>query len=140
MSATTWNPQLYTQKHHFVYQYGEALVKLLNPQPGERILDVGCGTGELTNQISQSGAEVVGIDSSKELIVAAQQQFPGLTFLHRDATQLLDTEQYDALFSNAVLHWIKDQDTVTPRMFRALKPGGRLVAEFGGQGNVQTIT
>lgn len=132
-------PQLYTQKHHFVYQYGAALVELLDPQPGELILDLGCGTGELTNQISQSGAEVLGIDSSEALVVRAQHQFPGLTFYRQDATQLPDIERYDAVFSNAVLHWIEDQPTISAAMCRALKPGGRLVVEFGGKGNVQLI-
>ena len=115
------------------------MVKELNPQPNEQILDLGCGTGELTQQISASGACAIGIDSSAELIATAQQRFPNVKFRRQDATQLSDIEQYDALFSNAVLHWIKDQDTLTRTMFHVLKPGGRLVAEFGGQGNVQTI-
>lgn len=138
-TATVWNPELYTQRHSFVYQYGEGLVDLLTPKPGERILDLGCGTGELTNQISEAGANVVGIDSSEELIATAQQQFPLLTFHQQDATQLTEVEQYDAVFSNAVLHWIFDQNAVTQSMFRALIPSGRLVVEFGGEGNVQQI-
>ena len=136
---TTWNPELYTQKHNFVYQYGEGLVELLNPQPGECILDLGCGTGELTYRISETGAEVVGIDSAAELIATARRQFPQLSFYHQNATKLTDTDRYDAVFSNAVLHWIQDQGAVTQRMFQALKPGGRLVVEFGGEGNVQQI-
>ncbi len=138
-TATVWNPKLYTQKHNFVYQYGEGLVELLAPQPGECILDVGCGTGELTNQISEAGANVVGIDSSEELILAACERFPHLSFHQLDATQLADHEQYDAVFSNAVLHWICDQDVVSSGMFQTLKPGGRLVVELGGEGNVQQI-
>ncbi|MGB3777746.1 MAG: methyltransferase domain-containing protein [Tunicatimonas sp.] len=138
-NTTAWNPDLYTQKHNFVYQYGEDLVALLAPQPGECILDLGCGTGELTNQISEAGARVVGIDSSEELILAARKHFPQLSFHQRDATRLTDSEQYDAVFSNAVLHWISNQDAVSQGMFRALKPGGRLVIEFGGEGNVQQI-
>lgn len=137
--TTAWNPQLYTQKHHFVYQYGATLVELLDPQPGERILDLGCGTGELTHQISESGASVVGIDSSTELIATAQQRFSHLKFYQQDATQLSGIERYDAVFSNAVLHWIKDQDAVTAAAHHTLKPGGRLVVEFGGKGNVQLI-
>ena len=138
-TATVWNPELYTQKHNFVYKYGEGLVELLAPQPGEQILDLGCGTGELTNQINKAGADVVGIDSSKKLISAACEQFPHLPFYHQDATQLTEVERYDAVFSNAVLHWIQDQDAVTQGMFRALRPGGRLVVELGGEGNVQQI-
>ena len=139
MSVTSWSPTLYNQKHSFVYHYGESLVKELNSQPNEQILDLGCGTGELTQQISKSEATVVGTDSSAELIATAQQQFPNVKFRRQDATQLSDIEQYDAIFSNAVLHWIKDQSAVTRGMFQVLRPGGRLVAEFGGQGNVQTI-
>ena len=139
MSVTSWSPTLYNQKHSFVYHYGESLVKELNSQPNEQILDLGCGTGELTQQISASGACAIGIDSSAELIATAQQRFPNIEFRRQDAAQLSDTEQYDAIFSNAVLHWIKDQSAVTRGMFQVLRPGGRLVAEFGGQGNVQTI-
>ena len=139
MPTTAWNPDLYKQKHSFVYQYGEDLVEVLCPQPSERILDVGCGTGELTQRISEIGADVVGIDSSEELIVAARRQFPHLPFHHQDATQLTDTDQYDGVFSNAVLHWIQDQEVVTRCLFQVLKPGGRLVVEFGGEGNVQHI-
>jgi trans-aconitate methyltransferase len=139
MSATSWNPALYNQKHLYVYRYGEDLVKWLNPQSKERILDLGCGTGELTQQISESGAAVIGIDRSVELIATAQQRFPNLEFRQQDATQLSDPEQYDAVFSNAVLHWISDQAAVTQAIFQALRPGGRLVAEFGGQGNIQKI-
>ena len=140
MSATVWNPDLYTQKHNFVFQYGAGLVEVLDPQPNERILDVGCGTGELTKQVSDAGANVVGIDSSEALVVAARQQFPNLTFRHEDATQLADVQQYDAVFSNAALHWIQDQPRVTQAMYQALKPGGRLVVELGGEGNVRQIT
>ncbi len=139
MPKTVWSPELYNQKHDFVYEYGEALVEVLAPQPHETILDLGCGTGELTHQISLSGAEVAGIDSAKELVEKARQQYPQLTFRQQDATQLSDIEQYDAIFSNAVLHWVVDQEQLTVAMFRALKPGGRLVVEFGGKGNVQQI-
>ncbi len=139
MSATSWNPTLYNQKHSFVYHYGESLIDELNPQPNEQILDLGCGTGELTQRISTFGAYATGIDSSAELIAAAQQRFPSIEFRRQDAAQLSDTECYHAIFSNAVLHWVKDQSAVTRGMFQALRPGGRLVAEFGGQGNVQTI-
>ncbi len=115
------------------------MVKELNPQPNEQILDLGCGTGELTQQISAYGACAIGIDSSAELIATAQQRFPNIEFRRQDAAQLSDTEYYHAIFSNAVLHWVNDQSAVTRGMFQALQPGGRLVAEFGGQGNVQTI-
>ena len=140
MATTVWNPGLYTQNHNFVFQYGAALVEVLAPQTGERILDVGCGTGELTYQISEAGAKVIGIDSSEALITTARRQFPHLTFHHQDATQLSDVQLYDAVFSNAVLHWILDQPTVTEKMYQALRPGGRLVVELGGEGNVRQIT
>ncbi|MGB3850522.1 MAG: methyltransferase domain-containing protein [Tunicatimonas sp.] len=139
MNATCWNPTLYNQKHSFVYQYGESLVDELNPQPNEHILDLGCGTGELTQRISTFGACATGIDSSAALIATAQQRFPSIEFRQQDAAQLSDTECYDAIFSNAVLHWVEDQAALTRGLFQALRPGGRLVAEFGGQGNVQKI-
>ena len=139
MPTTAWNPELYKEKHHFVYQYGESLVDLLSPQPGEHVLDLGCGTGELTYQISEAGASVTGIDNAEDLLTEARRKFPDLNFRHQNATDLEDTEQYDAVFSNAALHWILDQQKVTQRMFNALKPGGRLVVELGGQGNVQRI-
>jgi len=139
MASSTWNAELYDQKHSFVFEYGKDIVSLLAPQVGERILDLGCGTGHLTQQIGQAGAQVTGIDASASMIATAKQTYPALDFVVADATQFSFAEPFDAVFSNAVLHWIPDADGVAERIAQALKPGGRFVAEFGGQGNIQTI-
>ncbi|MFD2933901.1 class I SAM-dependent methyltransferase [Spirosoma flavum] len=134
-----WNSESYTQKHSFVYQFGEGLLDLLNPQPGERILDLGCGSGELTQHIAERGAQVVGIDSSAEMLAKAHAQFPALELRQMDATNFTFTEKFDAIFSNAVLHWVSDYEAVVRQMAAALRPAGRLVVEFGGQYNVAAI-
>ena len=136
-----WNADLYQQKHAFVFQFGTDLLRLLNPQPGERILDVGCGTGELTARIAESGADVVGLDASESMIFRARQSFPQLNFQVGDARTFVSHPPFDAVFSNATLHWIAetDQPAVLAQLFQALKPGGRFIGELGGQGNVARI-
>lgn len=131
-----WNAELYDQKHAFVYQYGESLLELLDAKPGEHILDLGCGTGHLTQRIQSLGAIVTGIDSSAEMIQQAQENFPELKFTVANAANFYFEEPFDAIFSNAVLHWIKDQDSLIKTVYDNLKPGGRFVAEMGGRGNV----
>lgn len=131
-----WDAALYDQKHSFVFQRAQDLLELLAPQPGERILDLGCGTGHLTQQIAACGAQVVGLDHSPQMIAAARTQFPELEFLVADARHFSFAEPFDAIFSNAVLHWIHEADAVIDCIARALRPGGRFVAEFGGHGNV----
>ncbi|MFD1143798.1 class I SAM-dependent methyltransferase [Larkinella insperata] len=135
-----WNADLYTEKHAFVFQYGAGLIDVLNPQPGEVILDLGCGSGELTRQIADRGATVMGLDASEPMLLKARQQFPDLNFQLADATRFQLPHRFDAIFSNATLHWITDSEAVVRQMHGHLKPGGRLVAEFGGKGNVQQIT
>lgn len=134
-----WKPALYTKQHAFVHEYGEDLVQLLAPQKDEHILDVGCGTGELTHQISTFCASVSGIDSSIEMINAARKAYPEINFEHKDTRYLDSVDEYDAIFSNAVLHWIKEADLVISALSKSLKPGGRLVVEMGGKGNVARI-
>lgn len=134
-----WNPALYQDKHSFVWQLSQGLVELLDPQPGERILDLGCGTGQLTSAIAERGATVIGIDADPAMITEAQQQFPHLSFEVADARQFALAAPVDAIFSNATLHWIAEPMAVIECMATALKPGGRLVAEFGGQGNMATV-
>jgi len=136
----SWNVDLYNEKHGFVHQYGSDLVQLLDPKSGERILDLGCGSGQLSNEISSFTDQVIGIDSSKEMIEASKALFKNVEFYQMDAASFSFTEAFDAIFSNAVLHWVKDQKTASQNMFRHLKTGGRLVVEFGGAGNVATIT
>lgn len=135
----TWNAALYDQRHAFVYERGADLLELLAPQAGERILDLGCGTGHLTAQIAARGAEVVGLDASAEMIEQARRNHPQLAFEIADATQFEVAEPFDAVFSNAVLHWVKPPEKAIERIAAALKPGGRFVAEFGGKGNVAAI-
>jgi trans-aconitate methyltransferase len=134
-----WDTDLYEDKHAFVWQYGENLLKLLNPKPGESILDLGCGTGQLTEKIAQAGAEVTGIDRASSMIETARQNYPHLRFDVADARDFQVLKPLDAVFSNAVLHWIKEADAAIASIHQALKPGGRFVAEFGGKGNVQAI-
>lgn len=133
-----WNAELYDQKHNFVYQYGEDVLSMLEPKAGEFILDLGCGSGFLTNEIREQGAQVLGVDSSAEMIEKAKKSFPGTEFKVINATDLGFDASFNAVFSNAVLHWIKaeDQPKMMNAVFTALKPGGRFVAEIGGKGNV----
>src|SRR5262249_14568313 len=185
-----WNAAEYDAKHAFVYEKARGLVELLAPKAGERILDLGCGTGALTAEIAARGAEVLGVDRSEEMIGQARKKFPALRFEVMDARELRfgtdaapsDTAEkqiphrrspktgdrvrddrvgstarirddevrgerddngssagFDAVFSNAVLHWIPEADEVIAGVARALRPGGRFVAEFGGKGNIQTL-
>ena len=134
-----WDPVLYDSRHSYVYGYGEDLLNLLSAQPGERILDVGCGNGHLTKRIAEYGAQVVGIDSSSEMIEAARSAHPEIEFLVWDVTDLSFTENFDAVFSNAALHWEPEAERAVMRIANALRVGGRFVAEFGGRGNIARI-
>jgi len=135
-----WNAELYKEKHSFVFEYGNSLIEWLQPVAGENILDIGCGTGELTAQIAASGAKVTGLDSSASMIASAQQHYPDIAFKVADATNFSVPEQFDAVFTNATLHWIRQQEKALDRIHHHLKPGGRLVLEMGGKGNVDDIT
>lgn len=140
MSNTTiWDSQLYTNKHSFVYKYGEDLLRLLDPKDNERILDIGCGTGQLTAEIKKSAKEVIGIDKSPEMIAQAKHEFKNIDFQVRDATNFIFTKRFDSIFSNATIHWMLDYKSVIRCMFDNLNPKGKIVVEFGGKGNVQTI-
>ncbi|MBD2451222.1 methyltransferase domain-containing protein [Nostoc sp. FACHB-152] len=134
-----WDASLYQDKHAFVWQYGEDLLQWLHPKPGELILDLGCGTGQLTAKIAESGAEVRGIDSAATMIETARQNYPHLRFEVADARNFQIDKPLDAVFSNATLHWVKEADAAIASIYQALKPRGRFIAEFGGQGNVQSI-
>jgi trans-aconitate methyltransferase len=130
-----WNAELYDNKHAFVSQYGEGVLELLDVKPGERILDLGCGTGDLAKLIWEQGAEVVGIDASPEMIAKAKAKYPELDFSVANGTDFHFNESFDAVFTNAVLHWIHDADGVIKSVYNVLKPGGRFVGEFGGKDN-----
>lgn len=137
MSA--WDAARYQDRHSFVWRFGASLMELLNPQPGERILDVGCGTGQLTAEIARSGASVTGLDNSAEMLAEARKNYPDLAFVLGDAASFHFSEAFDAVFSNAVLHWVKDAEGAVSSIAQALRTGGRFVAEFGGKGNIASV-
>jgi len=139
MPNNKWDTSLYEQKHAFVYEYGKSLIPLLKPQTGEIILDLGCGTGHLTHTIAESGAYVIGIDSSASMIETAQSTYPQLEFHVTDARDFSFASPFDAIFSNATLHWIPEAEQVARCIAASLKHGGRFVAEFGGKDCVATI-
>lgn len=134
-----WNPDLYTDKHAFVWQLADSLVDMLAPQAGERILDVGCGTGQLTATIAEAGAEVIGLDNSESMLSEARREFPHVTFDLKDAHNFSYDSPFDAVFSNAALHWVTDPVDVVRCIASVIRPGGRFVAEFGGHGNVRCL-
>jgi trans-aconitate methyltransferase len=136
-SAQTWDPATYARNARFVSDLGAAVLALLAPRAGERILDLGCGDGVLTKQLVGRGCDVVGIDSSPEQIAAARAL--GLSAHVMSGDALPFREEFDAVFSNAVLHWIKDADPMIAAVYRALRRGGRFVAECGGHGCVDTV-
>jgi trans-aconitate methyltransferase len=140
MSATsnqTWNARQYSEHARFVSDLGMPVVELLAPLQGEHILDLGCGDGVLTKKLVDLGCNVVGVDASPEMIAAARAL--GLDARVADGHALPFVEEFDAVFSNAVLHWLKQPEKVIDGAWRALRPGGRFVGEFGGSGNVTTI-
>ena len=133
----TWDPDAYAEHARFVSDLGAPVVDLLAPERSERVLDLGCGDGALTERLVAAGCQVVAVDSSLEQVWAALAR--GLDARILDATELAFEREFDAVFSNAVLHWIADADGVITRVWNALKPGGRFVAEFGGAGCVASI-
>jgi trans-aconitate methyltransferase len=134
-----WNPALYNRKHAYVFEYGREVIELLGPRPGERILDLGCGTGHLTSLIAASGASVIGLDSSPAMVEAARREYPEIEFVVGDARNFSFSQPFDAVFSNATLHWVNEAAEVARSVSPALSAGGRFVAEFGGKGNVGRI-
>jgi len=137
VAGQRWSAELYAEHGAFVPKLGEPVLELLAPQPGERILDLGCGNGTLTARIAELGAHVVGLDASPELVAAARAK--GLDARLGDARALAFEGEFDAVFSNAALHWMNDPDAVLEGVGRALVPGGRFAGEFGGHGNVASI-
>jgi len=135
-----WDPRLYDARHGFVWRYGEDLIKILGPTTRERILDIGCGTGHLTSKIAMAGAETSGIDNAPDMVARAKENYPHLRFQVADAVELPYDCEFDAVFSNAAIHWMRPPEQVAGGILRSLRPGGRLVAEFGGEGNVRAIT
>lgn len=135
--SQTWNANQYADHASFVSEQGLPVLKLLNPKSGERVLDLGCGDGALTQNIEKNGANVHGIDSSPDMIEAAQNRGLSATVMNGD--QLSFNNEFDAVFSNAALHWMTNADAVLSGVSGALKTGGRFVGEFGGQGNIEAL-
>ena len=133
----TWDAARYAGNGRFVALLAGSLVDELQPQGGERILDLGCGDGFLTQRIGESGATVVGVDASPQMVTAAVER--GIDARCISGESLTFDREFDAVFSNAALHWMSNQDAVLSGVYRALKPGGRFVAECGGQGNIAAI-
>jgi trans-aconitate methyltransferase len=133
----TWDPNTYAKNARFVSDLGSPVLELLSPQPGERILDLGCGDGVLTKKLADLGCEVVGVDSSTPQVEAARRLGLEAHVIHGEDLPYL--EEFDAVFSNAVLHWIKRADVMIEGVYRSLRSGGRFVAECGGHGCVNKI-
>ena len=137
VSTSKWDAAEYARVGGFVAELGEAALDLLDPQPGEHVLDVGCGDGALTQKIVERGATVVGIDNSLSMVAAAKAR--GLDARLMDAADLRFGEAFDAAFSNATLHWVLDKERAARAIWFALKFGGRFAGEMGGDGNLATL-
>jgi len=137
LGVQEWNANQYAENVRFVSELGGGVLDLLDPQVGERILDLGCGDGPLTVELAKRGCEVLGVDGSADMVEAAQRL--GVDARVMDGQALTFEDDFDAVFSNAALHWMTDYDAVLRGVRRALRPGGRFVAEFGGGNNVATI-
>jgi SAM-dependent methyltransferase len=135
--TSKWNAADYARVGAFVAELGGAALDLLDPQPGERVLDVGCGEGTLTKKIIERVAIVLGIDNSPEMIAAAR--VAGIDAVLMDAADMPFAGEFDAAFSNATLHWVLEKEQAARAIFRALKPGGRFAGEMGGEGNLAKL-
>jgi SAM-dependent methyltransferase len=140
-----WDATEYDARFSFVTAYGADLIELLDVQPGERVLDLGCGTGHQAARLAELGADVIGIDADPQMLALARAEHPGLLVVEADgqdgAALLAATGgPVDAVLSNAALHWMPDQDAATAAVAGVLRPGGRVVAELGAAGNVALLT
>ena len=136
-----WNAQGYSERFSFVHEYGESVMDLLTVKPGSHVIDLGCGNGALTRKLAERGYDVLGIDASPQMIELARKDAPELAFELGDAVRFSLARPADAIFSNAVFHWIdaREQDALAENLARNLKPGGELVCEFGGHGNGERV-
>ena len=135
----SWNAKEYKTDFRFVHQYGESLIELIDWKPGIKILDLGCGNGALTKKLYDMGAKAVGIDASDAMLEIARKDYPEIHFHKKDASNFTMEEKFDVVFSNAVFHWIDDQESLLQSIAGVLKPGGQLVCEFGGYGCCEKI-
>lgn len=134
-----WNSSLYDKKHDFVAEYGKGLLEFIPENDKQTILDLGCGTGTLTVQLSGLCNKVVGVDSSQNMVDKAKEQFENIEFRVCDALALPFEKEFDVVFSNAVFHWISNHNALLKNIYKVLKPQGLLVCEFGASGNISTI-
>ncbi|WP_027134717.1 class I SAM-dependent methyltransferase [Geminicoccus roseus] len=134
MTSQSWNPELYQHHAGFVARLGGAVLDLLGPVAGQEVLDLGCGDGVLTERLQSMGARVLGVDGSPAMVAATRAR--GIPAEVADGHALPYADRFDAVFSNAALHWMTRPDEVLGSVHRALRPGGRFVAEMGGHGNV----
>ncbi|TVX88270.1 class I SAM-dependent methyltransferase [Paenibacillus agilis] len=139
MTIVNWDASQYDNWHDYVSIHGQGVMEWLQPQAKENIIDLGCGTGELTNLIAQAGTNVIGIDYSPEMIDQARMKYPQLRFNIEDGHCFTSIHPVDAVFSNAALHWMTRPADVIASVWNVLRPGGRFVAEFGGIGNISTV-
>lgn len=145
MAAQQWDATAYDSDFSFVTAYGDVLLDVLAAQPDERILDIGCGTGHQAATLAALGADVVGIDSDAAMLEIARTEHPEVRFAQvdaqdSDALRAASGGAFDAVLSNAALHWMPRQDDVIDGIAQVLRPGGRLVVEMGGLGNVARTT
>jgi len=138
-SSQEWDASLYQSVCSFVPGHGESLLEELNPRNSDRVLDFGCGTGELTNQIHRYAGEIVGIDPSEEMIAQARREFPECSFICTSARDYQPDPRFSAVFSNAVLHWVDNLPETISHIYRFLNSGGRFIGEFGAHGNVSRV-
>lgn len=134
-----WNVLPYSEDFHFVQRNGEQLLEQLPKRKGQKVLDIGCGTGELTNRMHEMGLDVVGIDFSNAMLNMAKKKYPHLSLYIKDASKFTMFDSYDVVFSNAVFHWIENQEGLIHSIVDVLKLGGTLLCEFGGSKNTECI-
>jgi trans-aconitate methyltransferase len=139
VTENPWDSQLYDESFNIITRLGAGVLDLLAPRQGERIVDLGCGTGELTAQIAAAGADVLGLDASEAMIVRARERYPDIRFEVARGQDFTVETPVDAVFSSAALHWMSPPQDVVAAVSRALAPRGRFVAEMGGKGNIATI-
>src|SRR5699024_6040143 len=130
MNNDVWNPILYDQKHAFVSNYGQDLIELLDPKPKEKILDLVCGTGDLANTLFKKKSDVVVVDQTEKMILQAKDKYPHIDFFVKDATKLEYDSEFDAVFSNALLHLIKKPEQALKSIYKSLKQNGSFISEF----------
>lgn len=134
-----WDSDNYTENFQFVHKYGNDLIDLLTVPKDSFVVDLGCGNGAITEMLYKKGFRVLGIDASDSMLEKAKDLYPELDFELSDACKFRLEEKADAIFSNAVFHWIDDHNSLVKNISANLKTGGELVFEFGGKGNGEIV-